>query len=201
MAVVDETDPRRGTTRQLPSFDPTDLLTNPLIIDPRLLDHFESDSDNDDDDEIPGDDNDVDYDDDESATDDDADDSLLSQSSDGDDSLINVPATSNSHQRLAVINCDEHVSRSDLNSFGNIPSLRLLNGSRNRKLAHSGVSCDSCLRGNFRGRRYKCLICFDFDQCSSCYESSTTSPRHTSDHPMQCILTRADYGTSIEFVV
>lgn len=58
---------------------------------------------------------------------------------------------------------------------------------------HDGVSCDSCLKGNFKGRRYKCLICYDYDLCSACYESGATNTRHTTDHPMQCILTRADY--------
>ena len=57
-----------------------------------------------------------------------------------------------------------------------------------------GVSCDSCLRGNFRGSRYKCLICYDYDLCVACYEAGNTTNRHTTEHPMQCILTRSDFG-------
>lgn len=59
-------------------------------------------------------------------------------------------------------------------------------------IRHEGVSCDSCLNGNFRGKRWKCLVCFDYDLCSVCYEAGATSIRHTTQHPMQCILTRSD---------
>eukprot|EP00118_Oscarella_pearsei_P001221 m.6901 g.6901 ORF g.6901 m.6901 type:complete len:406 (+) comp17138_c0_seq1:127-1344(+) len=58
---------------------------------------------------------------------------------------------------------------------------------------HDGVSCDVCSKGNFRGKRYKCLVCYDYDLCSSCFDSEATSDRHSSDHAMQCILTRVDY--------
>uniref|UniRef100_A0A8C0DBM3 RING-type E3 ubiquitin transferase n=1 Tax=Balaenoptera musculus TaxID=9771 RepID=A0A8C0DBM3_BALMU len=43
-----------------------------------------------------------------------------------------------------------------------------------------------------QGRRYKCLICHGYDLCASCYESDATIARHTTDHPMQRILTRVD---------
>lgn len=55
----------------------------------------------------------------------------------------------------------------------------------------AGVSCDYCMKSNFRGRRYKCLICYDYDLCAECYESNATSTRHTTQHAVQCILTRS----------
>ena len=61
----------------------------------------------------------------------------------------------------------------------------------------SGVSCDACGKGGFSGKRYKCLVCYDFDLCTDCYEAGETgSGRHTTLHPMQCILTRVDAGRS-----
>ena len=66
---------------------------------------------------------------------------------------------------------------------------------------NTGVSCDTCMKGNFTGKRYKCLICYDYDLCASCYEAGTASSRHSPDHPMQCILTRADFGTCSFFIM
>lgn len=59
--------------------------------------------------------------------------------------------------------------------------------------SHEGVSCDPCRKNNFRGLRYKCLICYDYDLCSACYEAGLTSSRHTVNHPVQCIIARNDY--------
>ncbi|CAF0723011.1 unnamed protein product [Adineta steineri] len=55
--------------------------------------------------------------------------------------------------------------------------------------SHNGVSCDSCMKTNFPGRRYKCLLCDNYDLCGSCYDIEAESQNHKNDHPMQCILT------------
>lgn len=58
---------------------------------------------------------------------------------------------------------------------------------------HEGVTCDACSRADFRGKRYKCLNCYDYDLCETCYEEAVTSKSHKTDHAVQCILAPADY--------
>ena len=36
------------------------------------------------------------------------------------------------------------------------------------KNKHKGVVCDVCHKREFTGRRYKCLICSNFDMCGDC---------------------------------
>ena len=68
-------------------------------------------------------------------------------------------------------------------------------------LLFEGVSCDACMKGSFVGNRFKCLICYDYDLCSNCYYAGVQTAQHSSDHPMQCILTRSDYGMLLTFAI
>jgi hypothetical protein len=54
---------------------------------------------------------------------------------------------------------------------------------------HSGICCDLCRKINISGCRYKCLICNDYDLCSTCYEKKS----RIHSHPMQLIITSNDY--------
>jgi E3 ubiquitin-protein ligase KCMF1 len=45
---------------------------------------------------------------------------------------------------------------------------------------HEGVSCDMCMKSNFTGKRYKCLICYDYDLCNQCHEQSISSAASTA---------------------
>ncbi|CAF1132609.1 unnamed protein product [Rotaria magnacalcarata] len=61
---------------------------------------------------------------------------------------------------------------------------------------HHGVSCDLCRKISFSDRRYKCLICNDFDLCSVCYDEKqnlTAIQTHSINHSMQIIITKHDF--------
>ncbi|XP_077548658.1 uncharacterized protein LOC144161995 isoform X1 [Haemaphysalis longicornis] len=67
-----------------------------------------------------------------------------------------------------------------------------MQGVYSRMSCHEGVSCNACSRPSFRGKRYKCLICFDYDLCERCYEEGVTDTAHKTEHAVQCILTQVD---------
>lgn len=46
--------------------------------------------------------------------------------------------------------------------------------------------CGSCQTTDFRGSRYKCMVCRDFDFCADCHRHRA-STEHNSLHPMECI--------------
>ncbi|KAK4471642.1 hypothetical protein MN116_005051 [Schistosoma mekongi] len=58
---------------------------------------------------------------------------------------------------------------------------------------HVGVTCNGCSRRDFRFRRYKCLICRDYDLCGTCFDSHQETEKHLNSHPMQCLITKADH--------
>jgi len=81
---------------------------------------------------------------------------------------------------------------------------RRLSGFHNNNwklMLFAGVSCDACMNSNFSSLRFKCLVCYDYDLCASCHDSGATSSRHTVDHPMQCIMTRADLSECVTVFV
>nr|CAH8849858.1 unnamed protein product [Trichobilharzia regenti] len=58
---------------------------------------------------------------------------------------------------------------------------------------HGGVTCNGCSRRDFRFRRYKCLVCRDYDLCGTCFDNQQETDKHSSYHPMQCLITKADH--------
>ena len=52
---------------------------------------------------------------------------------------------------------------------------------------HLGITCDSCLRMNFFGYRYKCAVCDNYDLCSDCFEDRKQSGDHKTNHPLKVI--------------
>ena len=45
-------------------------------------------------------------------------------------------------------------------------------------VVHAGVNCDQCAARNFSGKRFKCLVCPDFDLCEAC------ESKGNHEHPM-----------------
>ncbi|CAI5446599.1 unnamed protein product [Caenorhabditis angaria] len=70
---------------------------------------------------------------------------------------------------------------------------------------HEGVSCDGCSQTAFKGMRYKCLRCNDYDLCHMCFrdknfgeQNATEVSAHDDTHPMQMIMTPLDFVTCYE---
>ncbi|XP_017007179.1 uncharacterized protein [Drosophila takahashii] len=55
-------------------------------------------------------------------------------------------------------------------------------------MGHRNICCDGCQRRDFRGRRFRCLRCVNFDLCGDCYDQRLETQDHRFDHPMQLIL-------------
>lgn len=58
------------------------------------------------------------------------------------------------------------------------PSLLAKRASVSVETQHLNIVCDGCQTGNFKGRRFKCIICPDFDLCEDCEGKKVHS------HPM-----------------
>lgn len=61
----------------------------------------------------------------------------------------------------------------------------------NNDVVHEFVACDSChpadTFGNIHGKRYKCVVCDNFDLCEQCYSSNVAPMGHLRLHPMLII--------------
>ncbi|XP_077528495.1 E3 ubiquitin-protein ligase KCMF1-like [Haemaphysalis longicornis] len=69
-----------------------------------------------------------------------------------------------------------------------------MQGTADRTHFHDGVTCNACSRSNFRGKRYKCLNCYHYNLCETCYDAGAHDQFHKLEHAMQCILTAMDYN-------
>lgn len=57
------------------------------------------------------------------------------------------------------------------------------------EISHN-CSCDSCKISNFKGSRFKCSLCPNFNLCSECFNHDrigTNQLTHRLNHPMICI--------------
>jgi hypothetical protein len=49
-----------------------------------------------------------------------------------------------------------------------VPKVEIPKGSVSVETMHLNIVCDGCQTANFKGRRYKCIVCPDFDLCETC---------------------------------
>lgn len=54
-------------------------------------------------------------------------------------------------------------------------------------MGHRNICCDGCQRLEFRGRRFRCMRCMNYDLCGDCYDQRIETQAHSVDHPMQLI--------------
>ena len=62
------------------------------------------------------------------------------------------------------------------------PRLQRLSHEQNKLGAHNGIRCDSCKISPIMGTRYHCLMCDDYDLCSTCESNNTQGKVHCKNH-------------------
>jgi hypothetical protein len=50
---------------------------------------------------------------------------------------------------------------------------------------HEQVTCDFCQTQNIKGKRYKCMTCYNFDLCSECFPKRSNF--HSTSHPFKIV--------------
>ena len=63
------------------------------------------------------------------------------------------------------------------------------------KTIHYGIVCDMCGKNNFVGKRFKCMVCVDFDICETCEHNEE------HDHPMIRMTNKAQDHGKLEWVL
>jgi len=81
-----------------------------------------------------------------------------------------------------VLDITEEVSKGGKMVDFDLKNVNLKFDINQEDVVHYGVICDNCYKKQFKGIRYKCLTCVDFDLCQTCYDSH----KHV-DHEFQVI--------------
>ena len=54
-----------------------------------------------------------------------------------------------------------------------------------KDLSHKNIQCNGCHSNKFKGIRFKCDTCIDYDLCLSCYENKKSTKQHSfKEHPL-----------------
>lgn len=61
--------------------------------------------------------------------------------------------------------------------------------------AHMNITCDKCGVHNFKGRRFKCMVCPNFDLCEKCENS------HIHGHPMIRMTSNTAHSAKLDWVL
>lgn len=79
--------------------------------------------------------------------------------------------------------CDDFDLCEACESLGKHPANHPLIKHKVPNTSHHGIICDGCGASPITGSRFKCLVCPDYDLCSSCEDRNL----HPADHPMMKI--------------
>jgi len=90
--------------------------------------------------------------------------------------IKNFPFKTNPND--CVLNISDKVK--DINDINKI---QLMIDLKQEDVTHFGIICDNCNKKDFKGIRYKCLDCDDYDNCEKCHKDN----KHIEGHKFEPI--------------